>query len=613
MNRSFVSALFFLSALGAISAGCPSQSVEPELDADALVKAGDGLVFLTNGVRETIVHRYRCDETVAAETLFQVTQACTRTSPAQGLELAVLLQRLGTRYLARMRDAQGSLSTQELRAVEGIGLQLQGLQFAEQSTGADATSRIFERLYDLLPGAYDDAPLAPVSVRSTTPTSVVAGSPESAIAAGDIPPKQATTSEELLGQGDLRLRWLFGRKSLRVQLRRALPYNRVRIEFSGPNPNEACRGLRSAEPSELAVTPTADHAALSWMLPGNSVLGALDLRVRTGVRLGEGMTCTARVYAVRAVPPPPPPPPPGDPLEVMQTLMGNSEHRAWHYLWHGVRNAWDRLRADQQAQIVATFGPEWQRQPADANVGEEFLHMHRVMINGLLAEAKAKNVLLYPTGTAQENLSIFPDVWTNPGRFSTDGAPLKLFSLPSGSTTFPPTLLQWDIEARGAKLALSLGEYGTWLEDGLHNTMHMQWSDSSDGSDGPGDLFQSDTRTLLETPPASWLASSNCYLGSTYTAHVHPLFWRIHGYVDNRIGDWLRARDYTRIAEPSDASCTESARCYAWKRIWDGHTPSDSPHAGHGTTGAKLGVAFGSLQGSLRRVIADNSTMSPPR
>jgi hypothetical protein len=83
---------------------------------------------------------------------------------------------------------------------------------------------------------------------------------------------------------------------------------------------------------------------------------------------------------------------------------------------------------------------------------------------------------------------------------------------------------------------LTLGELGALLEWGVHNDMHMRWaSPPVNPSTGkaqerePGDLAP------------SWDDPKFDYLGDFYSSHVNPVFWRLHGWVDDRVADWERA------------------------------------------------------------------------
>ena len=39
------------------------------------------------------------------------------------------------------------------------------------------------------------------------------------------------------------------------------------------------------------------------------------------------------------------------------------------------------------------------------------------------------------------------------------------------------------------------------------------------------------------------------YLGDFYSSHVNPVFWRLHGWVDDRIEDWFNAHEASHPGE----------------------------------------------------------------
>jgi len=52
------------------------------------------------------------------------------------------------------------------------------------------------------------------------------------------------------------------------------------------------------------------------------------------------------------------------------------------------------------------------------------------------------------------------------------------------------------------------------------------------------------------------------YLGGTYSSHVNPVFFRVHGWVDDRIQTWLDAHGYQSIGLASE--CQGKTACYTW-------------------------------------------------
>jgi hypothetical protein len=88
---------------------------------------------------------------------------------------------------------------------------------------------------------------------------------------------------------------------------------------------------------------------------------------------------------------------------------------------------------------------------------------------------------------------------------------------------------------------LTLGAYGNLLEMTIHNWMHMRWAsvprDPASGKVESRGNYDVDTR---------WDDPKNDYLGEFHTSHVNPVFWKLHGWVDDRVEDWFRAHDAAR-------------------------------------------------------------------
>ncbi len=96
----------------------------------------------------------------------------------------------------------------------------------------------------------------------------------------------------------------------------------------------------------------------------------------------------------------------------------------------------------------------------------------------------------------------------------------------------------------------SLGEVGARIEFTIHNRMHMRWCSN------PGEIRPDVDPARPGDIDTRWDAPSYNWLGDTYSSHVHPWFWKIHGWVDARIEDWKRANGMTGPI--------------AWKGTWVG-------------------------------------------
>jgi hypothetical protein len=86
--------------------------------------------------------------------------------------------------------------------------------------------------------------------------------------------------------------------------------------------------------------------------------------------------------------------------------------------------------------------------------------------------------------------------------------------------------------------SLSLGALGNLLEFTIHNAMHMRWStlprDPATGTVAARGDFDFDPK---------WDDPRYDFLGEFYSSHINPLFWRLHGWVDDRIEDWFQAHE----------------------------------------------------------------------
>ena len=86
---------------------------------------------------------------------------------------------------------------------------------------------------------------------------------------------------------------------------------------------------------------------------------------------------------------------------------------------------------------------------------------------------------------------------------------------------------------------MTLGALGVGIEMTIHNAMHMRWATFS-GSFRPDPLQDSGEidPTGGETIGAEWDDPRYDFLGDTYSSHVNPIFWKLHGWIDDRIEDW---------------------------------------------------------------------------
>lgn len=264
------------------------------------------------------------------------------------------------------------------------------------------------------------------------------------------------------------------------------------------------------------------------------------------------------------------------PQSVIQ-MMASKEHRLWHYLWHGLRNTWESLTPQDQQDIINIY-PGWEPpRPAfdvdgnrnrDNDSGEDFLYMHRLMImmvNEVLAKEGNPN---YPwvqgwkrvPRPGDSNYPVPPSYST--GNSDSDTA----IQGRKDNNTFWTTFVGQEQRFTDPDYlrSLTLGQLGSDIEFTIHNWMHLRWSAESPVGYRPDSALIEPVDDIWNKPEYNWLAD-------TYSSHVNPIFWKLHGWVDDRINDWMQAK---QIGD------------YEWKGTWLGNPPQhdhdhNHPHPHH--------------------------------
>ena len=258
------------------------------------------------------------------------------------------------------------------------------------------------------------------------------------------------------------------------------------------------------------------------------------------------------------------------------TALASRHHRLHHMVWHSTRNLWlTQDVTEEQREQIRRLG--WQpggRQERPAlgptgplirnGSGEDFLFMHRQMIAEVNALMGGQPIRGWTTIPA-------PGAFVEEPNFDAPNPILKRPGNPDGFTV-PPTwqsasevtnrriaylktddfywsrMRWWDREFKNPQYlsTLTLGELGALLEWSVHNDMHMRWSSipRDPQTDAPIPEGRPDW-DISET----WDNPKYDFLGEFYSSHVHPVFWRLHGWIDNRIDDWFAAHEATHPGE----------------------------------------------------------------
>jgi hypothetical protein len=219
-----------------------------------------------------------------------------------------------------------------------------------------------------------------------------------------------------------------------------------------------------------------------------------------------------------------------------RTRLASERVRMYHAIWHFVRREenWNGLDASQKDELVRQgwTPPRFEDQP---EAGIDFLYMHRRMIQMVNLWASGQDHH-HHNGAPQGDAFVRP--WVNiPWDHADPVWPMPVVDLgsdPDLQQIFGRSKEQATTEVYRRRVferyenrewlrAQSLDQLGTELEFGIHGWMHMHWSTS---------------------PPAdpNSLDESNAWLGSPFSSHVNRHFWKLHGWIDDRIYAWEDAR-----------------------------------------------------------------------
>jgi hypothetical protein len=263
--------------------------------------------------------------------------------------------------------------------------------------------------------------------------------------------------------------------------------------------------------------------------------------------------------------------PPNLPQGVID-MMAARAHRMHHYLWHTVRNGWLLFPVAIRQQVTALgwepprparrSTPDGGSEPILDNMsGEDFLYMHREMIaavNNKLSEIgdpAYQQVEGWPTppGPGDEDWPV-PPVYSV-GDAGTDG----YIALCKSDAFFAGQMTDW-VRAYADPATLKrmpLGELGARIEFTVHNRMHMRWSAQ------PARMRPDVDPAAPDAIDASWDDPAYNWLGDTYSSHVNPVFWKLHGWVDRRVDGWMQANNQQGPVP--------------WTGTWVGPMPHDAP------------------------------------
>ena len=206
-------------------------------------------------------------------------------------------------------------------------------------------------------------------------------------------------------------------------------------------------------------------------------------------------------------------------------MLASQAMREHHAFWHAGRQ-WKNLSPSDRTFLEQRHyhAP---RQTGEAGAGLDFLAMHRNMIVMVNQQLAGLHDPAYPQVQGWHPIPFnhadadypMPPAWP--------GADQSVRDAKSQAVT-----TQWEqavnhrYESTNWLATQALDAVGSEIEQGIHNWLHMHWASEHWFKNQPGQ-DENDVR--------------NDFLGSTYSSHVNKRFWKLHGWIDDRITQWKQA------------------------------------------------------------------------
>ena len=227
------------------------------------------------------------------------------------------------------------------------------------------------------------------------------------------------------------------------------------------------------------------------------------------------------------------------PVQVIKILSHRSQ-RFQQYLWHRVRQGWSHLTVSER-QAVFDINPLWvpprpavdshDRPNRDNGSGEDFLFMVHEMtavLNDLLLTSASSDLRVLqgwrhlPDPSDREYpVPKFP------------GSGLESLKTPE---YYEQHLAPWERELShpGYLRNVNLGQLGSDIEFAIYRNVHLRWAADSPVGYRP-------TTAIVHPIGKQWDRPTYNYLGDTYSSLINPIFWKLIGWVNERVEDWKRA------------------------------------------------------------------------
>lgn len=220
----------------------------------------------------------------------------------------------------------------------------------------------------------------------------------------------------------------------------------------------------------------------------------------------------------------------------IKQYLAKKDMRMHHGLWHYVRVAWPVITPARQVELEkAGFRPPRLREQFLSGI--DFLAMHRKMLKEIHEQFPKASV---PGGWNPIPFNPHDPDWPMPSTY--DQIPEPAWKEPAATKHFEQESHQFPpLRPKGEEISslartkyrgMSLDYLGRRIENGIHDWMHIHWSAEP--------WFKAEKGQHIDDVRNDWLASP-------YASHVNVRFWKIHGWINDRVNDWAHANGVDNV------------------------------------------------------------------
>lgn len=303
-------------------------------------------------------------------------------------------------------------------------------------------------------------------------------------------------------------------------------------------------------------------------------------------------------------------------IEAMRKHTAEFNHRVWHIRWHGIRGIWNNDQFKDIVQFVKDNYPGWvvneknyfgaqyrdNKKYPNNKQGIDFLYMHKIMFD-MLNDTLASEHLPPVVG------------WMNIPKNDS-----KLFPITTDESYYPHStkagqnIENWEAtyQTRAYLKSVTLSQMGYDIEVTIHNLMHMRFALKEHKDAMDGDLFKKwEEYSTEEQDKMRYDGPQDAHfydwLGDPFSSAVNPNFWKLHGWINNRLEQWMSYNQTICVTGNELVENHSPDHCqitYPLADLFVGTLPTATTSKDRGSHDGHFGADIGSTGKSIPKKLA---------